>query len=213
MTNWMFMHSVQTTLFQYMIILVPVSHIIHVLSGHHSLCVFLRKSLNEFCIWGCHINAAKDSSLFRILCYVDWSVVAHILKALWAFETLVIIYQLTCQHIQGDLHLHHWIRFEVLWFSCFHIVSMPLLCQCNYSLKNHVSYSLPFSTEKVFTVTCSWLYFPVGIQCEKRYFQMEFYLTLVSNRQSAQIQRSSLARQRMHLELMTLASTWSFKVR
>lgn len=102
-----------------------------------------------------------------------------------------------------------WI-FVLFTFSC--CVFASLVYQCKYSLKNHISYSLPLSTGKVFTVTCSWLYFPVGIQCEKRYFQMEFYLTLVSNRQSAQIQRSSLVRQRMHLELMTLASTWSFKV-
>lgn len=100
----------------------------------------------------------------------------------------------------------------VLFIFSYCLFASPVY-QCKYSSKNHISYSLPFSKGKPFTATCSWLYFPAGIQCEKRYFQMEFCLTLVSNRPSAQIQRSSLARQRMHLELTTLASTWSFKVR
>lgn len=106
---------------------------------------------------------------------------------------------------------------NLVWiFVHFYIFVLPLaspMYQCKYSLKNLFSYSLPSSTRKMLSVTCSWLYFPVGIQCEKRYFQMEFYLTLVSNRRSVQIRHSSLARQRMPSELMTLASTWSFRVR
>ena len=140
----------------------------------------------------------------------------------------------SCKHFEGIMSLQNigdYVPFDMLgnsrrhassslnlvWiFVHFYIFLLPLaslMYQCKYSLKNLISYSLPFSTRKMFTVTCSWLYFPVGIQCEKRYFQMEFYLTLVSNRRSAQIRHSSLARQQMPLELMTLASTWSFRVR